>query len=100
MAQMITFEREVSIGSPEHGKGPQIKQGDSGITFRVALSVCKPVTQWLGRSEAYPIPAGATAVMRVKKPDGTYTITVAAVDGIHTVIAPLPAEATTSAGEC
>lgn len=97
---MINYNLDVCIGRKKVDPGPLIKQHDTGVTFTLHLVVCRYETSWLETRDDYSIPQGSTAVMKVLKPDGTFTATDAEVVGESDVFAPLCAQATAAVGTC
>ncbi|SCJ81429.1 Uncharacterised protein [uncultured Flavonifractor sp.] len=97
---MINYDLDVCIGRKKDDPGPLIKQHDSGITFTIHLIVFRYETSWLEERDQYSIPPGCTAVMKVMKPDGTFSATDAEIFGKSVVIAHLPAQATAAVGVC
>ena len=102
---MFVYDLSACIG---HKKGhkfscldmPVLKQYDSGISFRVGLTVCKDPGTWKEHYEPYIIPNGATAILKVQKPDKTFTLTDAEVTSGNVVCCQLPSQAATAAGPC
>ena len=102
---MFVYDLSACIG---HKKGhkfscldmPVLKQYDSGISFRVGLTVCKDPGTWKEHYEPYVIPNGATAILKVQKPDKTFTLTDAEVTSGNVVCCQLPSQAATAAGHC
>lgn len=98
---MIQYDLTVCIGSKMQSKQPIIKCHDTGIKFAVQLVVCRQVSQWREEHDPYSFPDGASAVLRVRKPDHTKVVVDAEiVKGIVLCDMSKYAQAFTAAGEC
>lgn len=70
---MITYELRVCIGRENSDKRIAVKCHDTGVNLMVFLEVCRPGT-WLETMEPYSIPDGSTLVIKIAKPDKTYSV--------------------------
>ena len=73
---MLTYDISLCIGASKQGKKSIVKCCDTGVNFRVNLFYFKR-QQWHDVHEPYTIPDGATAVIKLAKPDKTFVV----VDG-------------------
>lgn len=76
---MITHEISLCIGASSQGKKAVVKCHDTGISFFVKLETYRR-SQWGDMREPYIIPAGATAIIKVAKPDKTYVVQSGAIE--------------------
>ena len=71
---MITYNIDVLIGKDNTDHKPVIKCHDTGVNFLVNLKTEHRASKWRTTVEPYTIPAGATAVIKVTKPDKHYVV--------------------------
>lgn len=71
---MITHSLEVLIGRDNPEKNIAIKCHDSGVCLKVYLKQEVRRSKWRATEEAYTIPAGASAVLKVEKLDKKYVL--------------------------
>ena len=70
---MITYDLSLCIGASKQGKKAIVKCHDTGIQFLVKLFFFRH-QQWREVNEPYNIPEGATAMIKVAKPDKTFVV--------------------------
>ena len=70
---MITYDIDVLIGGEyTDRKIPMVKCHDTGVNFRTHLNAVEKATKWKVTEKPYFLPEGATAVIKLAKPDGCY----------------------------
>lgn len=70
---MVTYDLSLCIGASKQGKKAIVKCHDTGIQFLVKLFFFRH-QQWREVNEPYNIPEGATAMIKVAKPDKTFVV--------------------------
>lgn len=96
---MITYDLTVYIGEAMREKRPIIKCHDTGVTLALHPVTIHKVSKYRDEVERYQIPAGATALLKIRKPDDTYVVTdVSIEDG--KIICPMPTQSCTAPGIC
>lgn len=93
---MITYKLSLCIGASSDDKPLVIKCHDTGFNLRVSLFV-RRIGTWQDEMERYSIPAGAAAVLKITKPDGTFCESDGIVEG-NKIFFATPPEAFTVAG--
>jgi hypothetical protein len=93
---LITHEISLCIGANKHDKVVSVKCHDTGVNLRVHLFAHRRKT-WRTEEVPYVIPAGATAVLKVAKPDKTKVLIDGEVQGGSIFFAHRP-ETFTAAG--
>lgn len=68
---MITHDINVLIGADNPGKKIEVKCHDTGVNLCVFLNTMHRLSLRRSREEAYTIPAGCTAVLKMARPDKT-----------------------------
>lgn len=95
---MITFAVFVSIGERNANKEIVVKCHDTGVNLRTIFQVSKNKT-WRKEMIPYTVPEGATAVLKMAKPDKTYVITDGTVETNGALFA-LDPQCFTAPGTC
>lgn len=95
---MITFAVFVSIGERNANKEIVVKCHDTGVNLRTIFQVSKHKT-WRKEMMPYTVPEGATAVLKMAKPDKTYVITDGTVETNGALFA-LDPQCFTAPGTC
>lgn len=95
---MVTYDINLCIGASKQGKSTIVKCHDTGVNFLVKLYFFKR-QQWHDVHEPYEIPEGATAVLKLAKPDKTFVVVDGEIksDGILFAMHP---QSFTVAGKC
>ena len=94
---MIMYDIHVPMGSNFIGSGPKIKCHDTGIDLRIFPEIITKISRLRETRAAYAIPEGATAVVKIAKPDKTYGVQDGTVQG-DSIIFELNPQALTVAG--
>lgn len=68
---MLRYELSLCIGREKTNRGVTIKCHDDGISLAITFLVCRQTSKWRVTEEAFIIPTGATAVLKIEKPDKT-----------------------------
>lgn len=68
---MLRYEISLCIGREKTNRGVTIKCHDDGISLAITFLVCRQTSKWRVTEEAFIIPTGATAVLKIEKPDKT-----------------------------
>lgn len=68
---MLRYELSLCIGREKTNRGVTIKCHDDGISLAITFMVCRQTSKWRVTEEAFIIPTGATAVLKIEKPDKT-----------------------------
>lgn len=71
---MITYDINVLIGADDFAQKALVKCCDSGVNLRVFFKTKKLLSDVRYEYHAYTIPEGATAVLKINKPDGHYVL--------------------------
>ena len=81
---MITHEITLCIGASSQGKKSIVKCHDTGVNFLIKLETFMH-RQWRDTREPYSPPEGATAIIKIAKPDKTFVVKdgVLKSDGIY-----------------
>ena len=95
---MIIYNMTVIMGENNSSHAPTIKCNDTGVRLRIFPVIRTPLSKFRDKLEAYTIPAGCTAVLKVAKPDGTYTLTDGKIKD-NSMCFKLPPQACTALGE-
>ena len=95
---MIIYDLSVLMGESHSLHSPTIKCNDSGVRLRIFPVIRTPLSKYRDKLEAYTIPAGCTAVLKVAKPDGTYVLTDGKIKD-NSMCFKLPPQACTVLGE-
>lgn len=93
---MITYKVSLCIGASNDDKPLVIKCHDTGFNLRVSLLI-RRIGTWQDELERYSIPAGATAVLKITKPDNTYCTSDGVVES-NKIFFAVPPQAFTVAG--
>ena len=94
---MITYKLSLTIGASTNDKPLVIKCHDTGFNIRVSLFV-RRIGEWQDEMERYSIPAGATAVLKITKPDDTFCVSDGVIES-NKIFFAIPPQAFTVAGE-
>ncbi len=94
---MLRHELSICVGQDKTNREVTIKCHDGGIFLAITLMVCRQVSKWRVTEEAFTVPAGATAVLKIAKPDKTKCTVGGKLDGCAFVFE-LPPQACTVAG--
>lgn len=98
---MIRFDFPVCIGRRGTSEPVTvIKCNDPGVTLGVQLMLERKVNPWRKRLEPYSIPEGATAMLRVTRPDRAYTVTGATIEPDGVVVCPVHPYSVATPGRC
>ena len=93
---MITYDVQLCIGSNSNDDPVVVKCHDTGVNLRTSLVTCKH-NKWRTINEAYTIPPGSTAVLKIAKPDKTFVLADGYIGGGY-IFFPLPPQSFTVAG--
>lgn len=93
---MITYDVKVCIGGDNSQKRVVVKCHDTGVNLRVYL-VTSRHSKWREINEPYYVPAGATAVLKIAKPDKTFVLSEGKIES-DDIIFKLPPQAFTVSG--
>lgn len=94
---MVRYEFSLCIGQANTDSGITVKCHDDGISFLIKLMVCRQVSKWRTKEEAFTIPEGSKAILKIKKPDNTKCLIGGTVKAAG-VLFKSPPEAFTVAG--
>ena len=72
---MIVYDVSVLMGESNSLHSPTIKCNDTGVSLRIFPVIRTPLSKYRDKLEAYTIPAGCTAILKVAKSDGTFALT-------------------------
>lgn len=95
---MITYDINLCIGRDSTDARPTIKCHDTGVNFLVRLFEYKE-GKWRDEYRRYSIPKGATAVVKIAKPDSTFCLFDGKIEGASDVLFTPPPQAFTVEGE-
>ena len=68
---MVRYEFSLCIGQANTDSGITVKCHDDGISFLIKLMVCRQVSKWRTKEEAFTIPEGSKVILKIAKPDNT-----------------------------
>lgn len=68
---MVRYEFSLCIGQANTDSGITVKCHDDGISFLIKLMVCRQVSKWRTKEEAFAIPEGSKVILKISKPDNT-----------------------------
>lgn len=68
---MVRYEFSLCIGQANTDSGITVKCHDDGISFLIKLMVCRQVSKWRSKEEAFTIPEGSKVILKISKPDKT-----------------------------
>ena len=94
---MITYNVHVPMSSSFIASGPKIKCNDTGIKLRIFPELITKISRLRETRSAYAIPADATVVLKIAKPDKTYGVQDGEIRG-ESIIFSLNPQALTVAG--
>lgn len=95
---MITYDINLCIGRDSTDARPTIKCHDTGVNFLVRLFEYKE-GKWRDEYRRYALPKGATAVVKIAKPDNTFCLFDGKIEGASDVLFTPPPQAFTVEGE-
>jgi len=93
---LITYDVTLCIGAKNPDASISVKCHDTGVNLWVNL-VTRRNSKWIEVSEPYSIPAGATAVLKIAKPDKTRVIVDGDIES-DSILFRLPPQSFTAAG--
>ena len=93
---MITYEINLCFGRSDTGSKLEIKRHDTGAKIKVHPFVLKQ-GEFREKAIKYNIPAGATSILRITKPDNTYCVQEGVIESGAFTFRPKP-EAFTKEG--
>lgn len=71
---MLIYDIHVVMGTAEPAEAPCVKRNDTGVSLRVFPEIATKLSKFREKREAYTIPAGATAVIKIAKADKTFVL--------------------------
>lgn len=95
---MLIYDVSVLMGENHTLHAPTIKCNDTGVRLRIFPVIRTPLSKYRDKLEAYTIPEGCTAVLKVAKPDGTYALSDGKIKN-NSMCFKLPPQACTALGK-
>ena len=80
---MLTYDVHVAMGAHSDDHTPHIKCNDTGVNLCVFPELVTKLSKFREKREAYKIPEGSTAVIRIAKPDKTFVVQDGEISGNH-----------------